>query len=196
MNLPNKLTVFRIILTPIFMAALMIDLPYSLNYIIALVIFVVASLTDLADGKIARSRNLVTNFGKFLDPLADKMLTTAALLGFIYRGIGDGITWIVFIVMFREFLIASLRLVAVSSGEGKVIAANIWGKLKTVTQMVAIIYAMLAYYLINLGVLGDIWNLYILPISTTVLLWVSTVFAVISGVLYLVQNKEFVDTTK
>ena len=196
MNLPNKLTVFRIILTPIFMALLVTDMPGGTNIIAALAVFTVASLTDLADGKIARSRLLITNFGKFLDPLADKMLTTAAFLGFMIRGIGFGIEWITFIVLFREFLISSLRLVVVSSEKSKVIAANIWGKLKTVSQMVAIIYAMLAYYIIETGCLGEVWNTVILPVSTSALLWISAVLAVISGVIYLVQNREFVDPTK
>lgn len=196
MNLPNKLTVLRIIATPLFMAAMLIDLPNNLQYLVALVLFAAASFTDMLDGKIARKHNLITDFGKFLDPLADKMLTTAALLGFIYRGIGYGITWIVFIVLFREFLISSLRLVVVSSKSGKVIAANIWGKLKTVSQMVAIIFAMLAYYVIGLDVLPAVWNTTVLPICVSVLLWISTVFAVISGVIYLVGSREFIDPSK
>ena len=196
MNLPNKLTVARIIATPFFMAALMIDLPHGWQYVIALVLFSLASITDMIDGKLARKYNMITDFGKFLDPLADKMLTTAALLGFIYRGIGYGITWIVFIVLFREFLIASLRLVVVSSKTGKVIAANIWGKLKTVSQMIAIIIAMAAQFVIELDVLPKIWNADILPMTVSALLWISTVFAVISGVIYMKDNKEFVDSSK
>ena len=125
MNTPNKLTIGRIIATPFFMAALMIDFPY--HYTVALILFIAASLTDMIDGKMARKYNMITDFGKFLDPLADKMLTTAAFLGFIKMDIGWQVTWIAFIVLFREFLISSLRLVVVSSG-GKVIAANIWGK--------------------------------------------------------------------
>ena len=138
MNLPNKLTVARLIMTPFFLAALLIEFPH--HYLVALILFAAASLTDYIDGNMARKCNLVTDFGKFLDPLADKMLTTAAFLGFIHLGIGVGITWITFIVLIREFLITSLRLV--SAGKGNVIAANIWGKLKTVSQMVAIIVAM------------------------------------------------------
>lgn len=196
MNLPNKLTVARIIATPFFMAALMIDLPHGWQYVIALVLFSLASITDTIDGKLARKYNMITDFGKFLDPLADKMLTTAAFLGFIYRGIGYGITWIVFIVLFREFLIASLRLVVVSSKTGKVIAANIWGKLKTVSQMIAIIIAMAAQFVIELDVLPKVWNADILPMTVSALLWISTVFAVISGVIYMKDNKEFVDSSK
>ena len=128
------------------MAALMIDFPY--HYTVALILFIAASLTDMIDGKMARKYNMITDFGKFLDPLADKMLTTAAFLGFIKMDIGWQVTWIAFIVLFREFLISSLRLVVVSSG-GKVIAANIWGKCKTVSQMVGIIFALAAYALIS-----------------------------------------------
>lgn len=193
MNLPNKLTVARIIATPIFMFFMMWEFKY--NYLVALVIFIFASITDWLDGKIARSRNLVTDFGKFLDPIADKMLTTAALLGFITKGVGAGITWIVFIVLFREFLIASLRLVAASSNVKKVVAANIWGKLKTVSQMVAIIVALaVCQYKVLYPANSALSNA--LDISVNVLLWVSAVLCVISGIIYLYDNKDFVDPTK
>ena len=144
MNLPNRLTVLRIIMTPLFMAAKLIEFPH--HYLVALLLFAIASFTDMLDGKIARARNLVTNFGKFLDPLADKMITTAAFLAFLKEGFGFGIAWVLFIVLFREFMIASLRLVVVSSDSKKVIAANMWGKLKTVTQMVAIIFGIAVLY--------------------------------------------------
>ena len=193
MNLPNKLTVARMIATPIFMFFMMWDNKNA--YLIALIIFILASLTDWLDGKIARSRNLVTDFGKFLDPIADKMLTTSALLGFIAKGVGEGITWIVFIVLFREFLIASLRLVAASSPVKKVVAANIWGKLKTVSQMVAIIVALVVEYVkISFETVSAISG--ILDITVDVLLWLSAVLCVISGVIYLYDNKEFVNTAK
>ena len=146
MNLPNKLTLLRIIMILPFLLVLYLDVPGAAY--IALAIFILASLTDMLDGKIARKYHLITDFGKFADPLADKMLTTAAFLGFIKMGIGWQVTWIAFIVLFREFLISSLRLVVVSSG-GKVIAANIWGKSKTVSQMAGIIFALLAYALIS-----------------------------------------------
>ena len=191
MNLPNKLTIMRIIMTPIFMLALLLEFPF--HYGIALILFIAASLTDMFDGKIARKQNLITDFGKFLDPLADKMLTTAAFLGFIALDIGYGITWIVFIVLFREFLVSSLRLVAVSSG-GKVIAANIWGKLKTVSQMTAIIFALTAKQFcefVNIPVLTTI-----LDVTTSVLLWISAILCVISGAIYLLSNKEAVDPSK
>lgn len=191
MNLPNKLTVLRIILTPIFMLSLVWQFPY--HYIVALFVFIFASLTDFFDGKIARQQGIVTDFGKFLDPLADKMLTTSAFLGFIVLGIGDGAVWIAFIVLFREFLVSSLRLVAVSSG-GKVIAANIWGKLKTVTQMIAIIYAIAAEQFIQFV---DIPVLtLVLRSLTTVFLWISAVICIISGAIYLIDNIKFINSSK
>lgn len=192
MNTPNKLTILRIILTPVFMVTLLVD--FKFHYIAALIIFIVASLTDMIDGKMARKHNLVTDFGKFLDPLADKMLTTAAFLGFIALDIGVGAVWIAFIVLFREFMISSMRLVAVSSG-GKVIAANIFGKLKTVSQMVAIIYAItveaFADLFPKLETLSNIFR-----IGTSVLLWISAILCIISGVIYMIDNKEFVDPSK
>lgn len=191
LNLPNKLTVARIIATPIFMLTLVWDFPF--HYFVSLLIFIAASLTDMFDGQYARRHNLVTDFGKFLDPLADKMLTTAAFIGFCAKGIGTGIVWILFIVLFREFLIASLRLVAVSSG-GKVIAANNWGKYKTVAQMAAIIYVLFTE-----GIIALIRNplvIGILHIFTDLLLWASAVLAIISGVIYLLDNLEFIDPTK
>lgn len=199
MNLPNKLTVIRMIMTPFFLIALLLEFPY--HYLVSLVIFSVASFTDYLDGNIARKQGIVTSFGKFLDPIADKMLTTSAFLGFMMLNIGYGIVWITFIVLLREFLVASVRMVAVSSG-GKVIAANIWGKLKTVSQMVAIIFALTAKQAIELlvqfNVRAETMQIIvpILNISTDVLLWISAVLCVISGVIYLIDNKEFIDTTK
>ena len=193
MNTPNKLTIARIIATPLFMAALMIEFPY--HYTVALVLFIAASLTDMIDGNLARKYNLVTDFGKFLDPLADKMLTTAAFLGFIKMGIGWQITWIAFIVLFREFMVSSIRLVVVSSG-GKVIAANMWGKCKTVSQMLGIIFALFSYALIadfgiNNAVFVDICNIII-----SVLFWISAVLCIISGAIYLIESKDYIDPTK
>lgn len=188
MNLPNKLTVARMIATPVFLILMTVNW-----YVPALIVFIAAALTDMFDGKIARERGLVTDFGKFLDPVADKMLTTAAFLSFLEKGIGDGIVWIVFLVLFREFLVTSVRLVAASTG-GKVIAANIWGKAKTVSQMVAIIFTIAALSFVNL---------FSFPVLNTVLaalvtlsLWISTVLCVISGIIYLVQNAEFFTQTK
>ena len=193
MNLPNKLTVARLIMTPFFLAALLIEFPH--HYLVALILFAAASLTDYIDGNMARKCNLVTDFGKFLDPLADKMLTTAAFFGFIHLGIGVGITWITFIVLIREFLITSLRLV--SAGKGNVIAANIWGKLKTVSQMVAIIVAIGGRYLLTFFENSNTNALVsMVDLVTTVLLWISAVLTIISGAIYVMQNKDFIDPKK
>lgn len=196
MNTPNKLTIARMIATPIFMAVMLIEaLPY--RFLIAMLLFAAASLTDMIDGKMARKYNLVTDFGKFLDPLADKMLTTSAYLGFIFVFKDTPYCWqmvaIVFIVLFREFMVSSLRLVTVSSG-GKVVAANIWGKLKTVSQMVGIVVALLAYTLISdFGITSITAASNILIIA---LFWLSAVLCVISGVIYLVACKDYIDPAK
>ena len=196
MNLPNKLTLLRILLTPLFMLLLLWQFPH--HYLAALLIFIFASLTDLLDGRLARKYQQVTDFGKFLDPLADKMLTTAALLGFIVLKIGAGTVWVAFIVMLREFLMASLRLVAVDNG--RVIAANIWGKVKTVCQMAAIIVAVLLQYLLSLPGVQGLGCYAALctaaQVISTVMLWLSTLAAVISGVIYLAQNGKFLTSQK
>ena len=189
MNLPNKLTVGRILLVPLFAAALLI--PFPMHTLAALLLFIAASVTDLLDGKIARKNNLVTDFGKFADPLADKILVLSALLCFVQLGWCDCVA--VIIVLFREFSVTSIRLIAAS--KGKVVAANIWGKVKTVTQMVAIIVIMV------MRSAGDIVNMTmgVVPMTDTVifivsecLIWISTVFAVISGVIYIMQNWHFI----
>lgn len=201
MNLPNQLTVARIIMTPLFMAAMLINFPH--HYLVALVLFAAASFTDFLDGNIARARGVVTNFGKFLDPLADKMLTTAAFLAFLAKGFGWGIAWVLFIVLFREFMIASLRLVAVSSEVKKVIPANMWGKVKTVTQMIAIIFGIALLYfaesilpMLNLSWTAAVNTINVLYILYCILLWVSTVVAVISGAIYMKDSYEFIDPSK
>jgi CDP-diacylglycerol---glycerol-3-phosphate 3-phosphatidyltransferase len=145
MNLPNKLTIFRIILVPIIVIVSLINIPGNvfgipMNMIIMDIIFVIASITDKLDGYIARSRNQVTTFGKFLDPIADKILVLAAMIILVEKGLLPA--WIPIIVLFREFIVSGYRLIAVEKN-GKVIAANIWGKLKTVTQMLAIILMFL-----------------------------------------------------
>lgn len=189
MNLPNKLTLGRIILVPFFVAALLI--PFPLHTLAALLLFIAASVTDLLDGKIARKNHLVTDFGKFADPLADKILVLSALLCFVQLGWCDCVA--VIVVLFREFAVTSIRLIAAS--KGKVVAANIWGKVKTVTQMVAIITILV------LRSAGDIVSLTIgdVPMMNTAfyitgecLIWISTIFAIISGVIYFIQNKHFI----
>lgn len=195
MNLPNKLTIVRIIATPLFMAAMLVNFPY--HYAVSLVLFILAALTDAIDGHLARKNNIVTSFGKFLDPLADKMLTTAAFLGFICMFAGTNYCWqitaITFIILFREFMISSIRLVVVSSG-GKVIAANIWGKLKTVVQMVGIGLALFAYVLIGDFGLVDIKE--ICDMVIVAIFWLSALFCVISGTIYLIGSKDYIDPSK
>ncbi len=191
MNLPNKLTVARIIATPVFMFTMICN--FKGHYLVALIIFILASLTDMLDGKIARKHGLITDFGKFLDPLADKMLTTAAYLGLLAANACRGITWIVFIVLFREFMITSLRLVAVQSG--RVIAANIWGKAKTVSQMVAIIVTLFIASILSFVTLSDT-AAWIAMLIITIMLWSSAVLAVISGVIYIIDNKDCIILSK
>ena len=173
MNLPNKLTVLRVILVPVFVLFLLANItPY--DKWIALVIFIVASLTDLLDGKIARKYNLVTNFGKFMDPLADKLLVCSAMICFI--AMNKMPTWMVLIVIAREFIISGFRLVA--SDNGVVIAASYWGKFKTAFSMVMIIFVIM-----------DIANP-VFYVITQMLIWVSLVLTVISLVDYVLKNKD------
>ncbi|MEE1060939.1 MAG: CDP-diacylglycerol--glycerol-3-phosphate 3-phosphatidyltransferase [Ruminococcus sp.] len=195
MNLPNKLTLSRIILVPFFVAALLVEFPF--HWIAALLLFIIASITDLLDGKIARKRGLITDFGKFADPLADKILVTSALLCFLQLGLCDSIA--IIIVLFREFTVTSIRLVAASKGE--VVAANIWGKIKTVVQMIAIITILTMQSFLGLVNNFGLFGLSAEVIATMsdvfkiigfVLIWISTVLALISGIIYIVQNKKFI----
>ena len=173
MNLPNKLTTFRVILIPFFVFFLLA--PYFEGYgnYIALVIFIVASLTDFLDGKIARKYNLVTNFGKFMDPLADKMLVSSAFICLVAQN--KIAAWIVIVIIAREFIISGFRLVA--SDNGVVIAANYWGKFKTVSQM-----AMIIVLIADFGGVFDMVG--------TVLIWIATALTVISLVDYVWANRE------
>lgn len=191
MNLPNKLTILRIILVPLFIVALLINFP--LHYLISGLVFGIAAITDSLDGKIARKRNLVTDFGKFADPLADKILVISALVCFMQAGLlGSFGAIMIIIVMFREFAVSGIRLVAAS--EGKVVAANIWGKVKTVTQMVGIgvIFGMQALLeilnIFKISVPG-LDNIFL--IAGIVLIWISTLFTIISGIIYIKDNREF-----
>lgn len=191
MNLPNKLTLLRIILVPFFIATILIDFP--LHYLVSGIVFGIASVTDSLDGRIARSQNLVTDFGKFADPLADKILVISALVCFLQTGLLGAYGAIpVVVVLFREFAVSGIRLVAASSG--KVVAANIWGKIKTVSQMVGIasIFAMQSILeimsLLNYSVKG--LSEIFLVIGITVV-WISTLFTIISGVIYIKDNSSF-----
>lgn len=187
MNLPNKLTLARFILIPFFIAALYIDaIPF--NIFIALVIFAVASFTDMLDGKIARARNLVTNFGKFMDPLADKALVMAALVAFIELGWCSAIA--VIIILTREFMVSSLRLVA-NNSSGKVIAAGFMGKLKTAFTMVAIVVILFLQGLASVDVNVPYTNL-----IGEILVWAAVFFTVVSGIQYLMGYWDLIDTDK
>lgn len=171
MNLPNKLTLLRIFLIPVFVVVLLYE-----YYYYAAAIFVVASITDALDGYIARKYNLVTNFGKLMDPLADKLLVTSALICLVE--LGDIPAWMVIIILSREFTISILRAVAASAG--KVIAASPWGKMKTITQMVAIISILLKNYP---------FELIHFPFDRVVL-WIAVIMTIISGLDYVLKNKE------
>ena len=176
MNLPNKLTILRVILIPVFLVFLIGDFnPYSKW--IALGIFAIASLTDLADGKIARKYNLVTNFGKFMDPIADKLLVCAAMILLVEMGRIP--SWVVIVIISREFIINGFRLVA--SDSGVVIAASYWGKFKTTFQMI----------MIGMMIVVDIpllrGNLF--EVLTNIVMWVALALTVISLIDYLAKNK-------
>ena len=166
MNLPNKLTMVRIIMVPIFMAIMLKE-----YYIAALVIFALASITDFLDGYIARKYNLVSSFGKIMDPLADKLLAFGALVCFIQLGVVS--VWAPIIIIAREFFVTSMRVVAVS--KGKVIAASWWGKVKNNVQLFAIIFAML---LCGFGKAG----------AAGILIWIAAIFTVASWIAYVYEN--------
>lgn len=187
MNTPNILTVVRIILTPIFLAVFLSDVPH--HFLWGLLIFSVASFTDFLDGKLARKNNIVTVFGQLADPVADKILTTAALLGFMQFGLCN--VWIIMIVLLREFTITSFRLVA--TAQNIVIPANIYGKMKTVSQMVFSIIIMLLAELDYCKLLGD--N-FLLTTVANALLSVTAVLCVISGVIYVKQSAKIIDFSK
>lgn len=172
MNLPNKLTILRVLMIPFYVIFQMGYVGGSAADAVALALFCIASLTDLLDGKIARKYNLVTNFGKFMDPLADKLLVSAALICFIE--LGRLPAWIVLIIISREFIISGLRLVA--SDKGVVIAASYWGKFKTVSQMVMII-------LLILHVDHPFFTL-----LTQIFIWVAVILTIVSLIDYFAKN--------
>ena len=177
MNLPNKLTMFRVILIPFFVVFLLVEIT-AVDKWIALAIFIMASLTDFLDGQIARKYNLVTNFGKFMDPLADKLLVCSALICLV--ALERIPAWMVIVIIAREFIISGFRLVA--SDNGVVIAASYWGKFKTTFQIV-MICLMIA-------------DLEALQIITTIVTWVAVILTVVSLVDYLVKNKDVMKDTK
>ena len=194
MNLPNKLTLLRVLLIPFFLLFMYINVPF--HFAIALVIFGAASITDALDGKIARSRNLVTNFGKFLDPLADKVLVIAALAVFVeLPEIRVGAVPFI-IITAREFMVSGLRLLAANSGI--VVAAGIWGKLKTAFTMVAIVAILLWLSLcFDLGInFPEAFRNAVDNVLIPVLLWISVVLTVISGAIYLKGYWNLIDSDK
>ena len=194
MNLANKLTIFRIILVPVMIIVTFFNIPGEFLGIpttawILNIIFIIASITDKLDGYIARSRNQITTFGKFLDPIADKILVITAMI--ILVEMGKVPAWIPTIIVFREFIVSGYRLVAVEKG-GKVIAASIWGKLKTVTQMIAIILAFIDNNSFGTIFTGTLTNGYEITINIlTTLMMINCVIATIfSGIDYLKGGKE------
>ena len=188
MNLPNKLTILRIILVPVFMILLL-----NFNMLAASgIVFVIASLTDLADGKIARKYNMVTNFGKFADPLADKLLVCAALIALCAMGkLGNPIlgAWATFIIIAREFMVTGIRLVA--AAEGKVIAAGMSGKIKTTIQMITIVYILFSDFIVTIGL-----SVVVSDVLSNILVIASVVMTVYSGAEYMIQNKSLLNTNK
>lgn len=180
MNIPNKLTIFRVVLIPFFVFFLLVPNFDGYGNYIALAIFVLASLTDMLDGMIARKYNLVTNFGKFMDPLADKLLVCSAMICLIERG--QIPSWVVIVIISREFIISGFRLVA--SDNGIVIAASYWGKAKTVCQMVMIIALLL-----------DIEHPYFQYLEF-VLIYASLILTVISLIDYLLKNRSVLSNRK
>jgi len=200
MNLPNKITVIRICLVPIFMIVLF--LPFKEAELAGLIIFIIASLTDSLDGHIARSRNLVTNFGKFLDPLADKLLVTSALIALV--GMDKIPSWFATVVIAREFMVTGIRLLA--NGEGRVIAASIWGKIKTITQIIAISLLLLDGTAPLPGdesdvfMFGKLQNLFAtfaqsplentIGIAATFMIMIAVIITILSGLDYVVKNKD------
>lgn len=196
MNLPNKLTLLRVLLTVVFLAVFMIDFPF--HYLIAGCIFGLAAITDLLDGKIARRSGLVTNFGKFLDPIADKMLTTAAFLGFV--AVGNMNIWALMLILTREFAVTSVRLLAASSGQ--VIAANLGGKFKTVLQFVSILWliAALEFSTWSAGLLAGAGlpsAAFTVPVLIgEILIWLAAISTVLSGLQYIWANRSLFQDIK
>lgn len=183
MNLPNKITVLRILLVPVLMLFLLVS-EIDYRFFFALLVFIIAAVTDHLDGKLARKLDLVTDFGKFLDPLADKMLVMSAFICFVDLKLVSAVP--VVIILLREFLVTSLRLVAMSSGQ--VIAANIFGKAKTVSQIVAITVILLSQCAVQAGFTPICNSLDLFAIINNFVVWVAVGFTVLSGFIYIKEN--------
>ena len=193
MNLPNKLTLTRIILVPVFMVFVSLTQIGTEDfnptwYLVAGIIFAAASFTDFLDGHLARKWNMVTDFGKFADPLADKLLTTVAFIYMLRDGVCSPV--VLCIILAREFAVSGLRMVAAGAKDGKVIAANMWGKVKTVLQMLTII---LDFFMAALGGPTDIG---MTSFVAQVLCWLVAIATAISGIKYLWDNRSFINTAK
>ena len=196
MNLPNKLTLTRIILVPVFMIFVSLTSVGGIAdgtfqpvyYLIAGIVFALASITDFLDGHLARKWNMVTDFGKFADPLADKLLTTVAFIYMMRDGVCSPV--VLCIILAREFAVSGLRMVAAGAKDGKVIAANMWGKVKTVLQMLTIIF-----YYFTVSLTGNVLGQQCADVAS-VLCWVVAAVTAISGIKYLWDNRSFINTAK
>ena len=204
MNLPNKLTLTRILLVPVFMVFVSLT---SLNgiadgsfqptyYLIAGIVFAAASFTDFLDGHLARKWNMVTDFGKFADPLADKLLTTVAFIYMMRDGVCSPV--VLCIILAREFAVSGLRMVAAGAKDDRVIAANMWGKVKTVLQMLSIIFYFFGMSIASMSATGaeqGVRQILVISISM-VLCWLVAAVTAISGIKYLWDNRSFINTAK
>ena len=193
MNLPNKLTLCRIILVPVFMIFVSLtefgtETFNATWYLVAGIVFAAASFTDYLDGHLARKWHMVTDFGKFADPLADKLLTTVALIYMMRDGVCNPA--VLCIILAREFAVSGLRMVAAGAKDGKVIAANMWGKVKTVLQMLTILF-----YYFTVSLTGNVLGQQCADIAS-VLCWVVAAVTAISGIKYLWDNRSFINTAK
>lgn len=204
MNLPNKLTLTRILLVPVFMVFVSLTSLSGIAdgsfqptyYLIAGIVFAVASFTDFLDGHLARKWNMVTDFGKFADPLADKLLTTVAFIYMMRDGVCSPV--VLCIILAREFAVSGLRMVAAGAKDGKVIAANMWGKVKTVLQMLSIIFYFFGMSIASMSATGaeqGVRQILVISISM-VLCWLVAAVTVISGIKYLWDNRSFINTAK
>lgn len=192
MNLANKLTMLRIILVPFFAFFMLAAdiVPYS--YLWAVILFAIASITDTIDGKVARKYNMITDFGKFLDPLADKVLVVTALICFVQLGWTSA--WVVSIIVIREFMVSGVRLVAAGSKKKIVIAANIWGKLKTASTMVAICAIIGLHIFISFG----LFTMESFPVQllSDIMMYISCLLTAVSGIIYLYDYREIFKEAK
>ena len=199
MNLPNKLTLPRIILVPVFMIFVsltgldgIVDGTFNPTfYLLAGIVFAAASFTDYLDGHLARKWHMVTDFGKFADPLADKLLTTVAFIYMLRDGVCSPV--VLCIILAREFAVSGLRMVAAGAKDGKVIAANMWGKVKTVLQMLSIIFY---FFGTALSYRGTVDSVSIVVVVSIALCWLVAAVTAISGIKYLWDNRSFINTAK